>query len=294
MYGNSGYYSRLGGVVLGYLLAGIAVVSASEKKGLGIPGRVGHSANLVSELNISWYYNWRVAPSFSSNKVSFVPMVWGLSRRYTESLQLLRSQPREQYLLTFNEPDLRSQSNIPVDKVIQHWEELTGLAEQLSSPAPAQALAPWMKDFMSKAKEKDLKIDFVAVHWYGRPRPESFLRFLDRVENEYRKPIWITEFGIADRQAQKLGVNQYSECQVIQFMASVIPELERRSYVQRYAWFGGEAYSRSVIATSSLYDESGKLTKLGTVYSLMPTSQPSQVPEVRDCDLQTRRNGSDD
>lgn len=40
--------------------------------------------------------------------------------------------------------------------------------------------------------------DFICVHWYGPPKPASFLNYLTAVNAKYRLPIWVTEYSCAD------------------------------------------------------------------------------------------------
>ena len=62
-------------------------------------------------------------------------------------------------------------------------------------------------------------------------------------------------------------MNRYSEDAVLQFMKEVLPELERRPYVIRYAWFGaGEGMSEE-LRTSRLFEADGSLTRLGRFYA---------------------------
>ena len=97
---------------------------------------------------------------------------------------------------------------------------------------------------------------------------KKFLQRLDAVYKHYGKPIWITEFAVADWSARQAGTNRYSEEQVMAFMKAVIPELEKRSYVERYAWFGaGRGSGSEAVRTSRLVDSQGALTPLGRLYA---------------------------
>ncbi len=78
----------------------------------------------------------------------------------------------------------------------------------------------------------------------------------------YHKPIWITEFalsGVPDwtKQTRQSAIN---------YMKIVLPELDKRDYVERYSWF---SFSKSDFKNSgsALLDTyTGKLTGLGKLY----------------------------
>ena len=84
-------------------------------------------------------------------------------------------------------------------------------------------------------------------------------------------PIWLTEFGVADWDTapwiRKSTVNRYSEDAVLQFMKEVLPELEKRPYVMRYAWFGAGDGIGEELRTSRLFEKDGTLTPLGRYYA---------------------------
>ena len=114
--------------------------------------------------------------------------------------------------------------------------------------------------------EQGKDYDFVAVHWYGAPSAKSFLRKIDDIHETYQKPIWITEFAVSDWAARDGRRNRYSTGATERFMRTVLPELERRPYVERYAWMGAGAY-REATVTSRLVDDTGALTALGRIYA---------------------------
>lgn len=133
--------------------------------------------------------------------------------------------------------------------------------------------------FERSAKASNLRTDFVAIHIYGPPDPQKFLQRLDAAYKHYRKPIWITEFAVADWSAREAGTNRYSEEQVMAFMKVVIPELEKRSYVERYAWFGaGRGSGKEAVRTSRLVDSRGALTPSD---ACMPASERVHAGPLR-------------
>ena len=86
-----------------------------------------------------------------------------------------------------------------------------------------------------------LRIDIIVVNWYGwgsdpssntDDSPEDifnrFKNYIERVDQQYKMPIWITEFN----------ANPYrNEKTQFKFIKLAIPYLDSLDYVERYAWF---------------------------------------------------------
>lgn len=238
----------------------------STKKGLAGAAPIG------SGLVTNWYYNWGVKPSTkgmptTDPSMRFLPMVWGWNPNKTPAiLQALRAQ-QPSILLGFNEPDHRDQSNIAVDTALEAWPMFEGIATELVSPAAAKPLGPWMQEFMQGAEKRKLRIDSIAVHTYPGPNSEGFLNMLHRVHDLYRRPIWVTEFAVADWQANHGGANRFSVSQVAEFMEDVCTEMDKLPWVKGYAWFPFSGKRSNALQTSVLFDADGNLTRLGKVYA---------------------------
>lgn len=241
---------------------------ASDKKGIGLWDHGG--AQRIRALNVAWYYNWGTSPSDGLADKEFVPMFSGKERSQSGDMNYLRSKGKIPLLLVFNEPDHADQANLSVEQVLALWPELSGVADAISTPAAAAPMGGWFNDFYRAARSKNLKMDFMAVHLYGPPDARKFLQRLDSIYSKYGLPIWITEFGVADWDAPKTNSsNRYSQAQVLEFMRQVLPELERRPFVLRYAWFGAgkNASQKEQVRTSALFDEDGQLNELGRYYA---------------------------
>jgi len=240
---------------------------ASEKKGVGLWDLT--AASKINSLNLAWYYTWKPEPIAGVSLAKFVPMVWG-GHKLDKQILTLSSKEKVPVLLVINEPNHKKQSNMSVSKVIDVWPQLQKLTDSISSPAPVGILTSWFNNFYKQAKKKDLKFDFMAVHIYGSADPVKFLNKVDAVYAKYKMPMWITEFAVADWKAKgKPGKNKYSEAEVLTFMKKVLPELELRPFVKRYAWFGAgnKTYQQEPVRTSRLFDKYGKLTPLGQFYA---------------------------
>jgi len=243
---------------------------SSDKKGVGLAA-IKNGAPRIEALNLAWYYTWRPNHIEGVESVEFIPMIWGGKQRLEREVAILKAQGKVDTLLVINEPNKRNQAHMSAQKVVDYWPELASLTNRISSPAPAGTKMNWLDAFNKKMKKNNYSYSFLAVHIYGPPNAETFLARVDNVYNKYKKPLWITEFAVADWSAigMPLGTNRYSEQQVLEFMKAVLPELEKRDYVERYAWYGaGKNSSRKEqVRTSRLFEKDGSLSELGRYYA---------------------------
>jgi hypothetical protein len=140
----------------------------------------------------------------------------------------------------------------------------TGL--RLGSPAAVHAHQEWMREFMKQAKEQKYRVAFVCVHWYGAPNAGEFVHYLRTIHHMYGKPVWITEFAVADWTAKSRPQNRYSPEIVLCFMREILPRLDELEFVERYAWFSLGEDDRA-LGPSALFKEDGSLTALGRFYA---------------------------
>ena len=249
-------------------LKGLEAVTVQGNTKKGLAG----AAPSNSQLHTSWYYNWSIKPSSKGMPVldqtmRFLPMVWGWNPEKTPAvLESMRAQHPE-IILGFNEPDHQDQSNIPVKTALEAWPLFDGVAAELVSPAAANPLGPWMREFMHDAEKRKLRVDSIAVHNYPAPSPVPFVDMLHRVHDLYRRPIWVTEFAVADWQAKNGGANRFSVSQVADFMEAVCTEMNRIPWIKGYAWFPVAGKASNALQTSVLFNADGNLTALGKLYA---------------------------
>ena len=239
-----------------------------RKKGLA------GAAPIETNLITSWYYNWGANPSTSgmpttTPSMRFFPMVWGWYPKTSPALLAKLSTEHLPILLGFNEPDNKNQSNIPVDTAIAAWPQLQGIARELVSPAPADPLGTWMQTFMNAIEQQNLQCDAVAVHSYGGINSTAFLDMLGRVHDLYQRPIYVTEFAVADYNAVNGKPNQYSVEQVAEFMGTVCPAMDKLDWVKGYAWYPWPSKNSNALESSVLFNSDGTLTDLGKLYGVL-------------------------
>ncbi len=255
-------------------------------------------SNQVAELRPHWNYDWSLTEStaFQPSNIEFVSMKWGgalLSESALAELAQDYADGKIKYLLGFNEPDGEEQANISVEDSLPAWDQLVTVGAPMVSPATVDPLNQWMQDFMA-VRGND--VSYVAMHWYGGINADAFLAKVDAVYSAYGKPVWITEFAVADWDAA-LAVdaveddpatlevdetaaaipaveNKYSEQQVIDFMKTVLPALDENENVFRYSWFSVSPTADNFhnLSSSALFGardmETGSttITSLGEVY----------------------------
>lgn len=267
----------------GVLLAGLLCVSGGSaplqaapnpKKGFGlIAGRDPKWLDKLHALNATWFYGWGLdKPEGVPADIEFVPMDWGYWGNTDGSVDKVLAKARAQgsisTLLGFNEPDGKEQANLSVEGALEAWPLLEKTGLKLGSPAAVHAHGDWMQQFMKGVDEKKLRVDFVTIHWYGGNNPADFLGYLEHVHEMYKRPVWVTEFAPADWEAGPNRPNRYTPTQMADFMRAVLPEMNKRDYVQRYAWYSA-GVNDAALGPASLFNPDGSLTELGQLYSTL-------------------------
>ncbi|WUH90086.1 sigma-70 family RNA polymerase sigma factor [Streptomyces sp. NBC_00433] len=213
--------------------------ATSTRKGVGVWTFDGVDSAL-GKSGAAWYYTWSTTHSGVSGP-GFVPMIWGSAS--ADANGLAQAKKAGPYLLGFNEPDMSAQSNMTVDQALALWPKVEATGKVLGSPAVAyggDTAGGWLDRFMSGAKTKGYRVDFIALHWYGgdftTPNAVAQLKsYLQAVHNRYHKPIWLTEFALIDFSH---GTRFPTDQQQAAFVTAAAKMLDGLPYLQRYAWFG--------------------------------------------------------
>jgi RNA polymerase sigma factor (sigma-70 family) len=250
------------------VVAPVPATSTSAKKGVGTWQFDGIKGALA-DVGAGWYYNW--SPDNDSmpgpGDVEFVPMIWGKANVTAATLSKAKSE-NGKVLLGFNEPDMGGQANMSVEDALAAWPELQGTGLRLGAPAVAYGAdtkGGWLDRFMTGAKQKGLRVDFIPIHWYGSDFSDAavnqFLGYVDAVHKKYGLPVWVTEYGLMNFS----GSPKYpTAAQEVAFIKGTTKGLESRSYVERYAWFGLPAVGDSV--DYGLYKDAHTPTEAGKAY----------------------------
>ena len=105
---------------------------------------------------------------------------------------------RTKHLLGFNEPDHPGQANMSVEEAIRLWPLLQFTGLRLGSPNTTSPTSPWLDEFMARAARAKLRIDFMTMHSYASPNAASFLAKVRYLHEKFGRPVWVTEFAVAD------------------------------------------------------------------------------------------------
>jgi hypothetical protein len=243
---------------------------------------------VVQNFASQWYYSWGLNKASYINQ-QYVPMTWGKGSCTDDNVKYLVERPDVDHLLSFNEPDNTSQSNMTVDTAVVRYKFMQQTGMRLGAPVVTQDQAfgagKWLTNFMSKAQIQKLKIDFICVHWYdwgdqtnngatdSLTAEKIFDRFTSYIQNVRaaypNRSIWITEYNA--------NINRTSEVVHKYFMKLSSAWLNNTSYVERYAYF----FPASVPA----FNPDNSLTPAGSYWKSLPTTKSFSGNILNDADL---------
>ncbi len=245
----------------------VITAKASKKKGVGV-WEFAAAQEALDDVSAGWYYNWssnnRSMPGPAD--VEYVPMIWG--QKNVTDATLAEAKKEGDVILGFNEPDMAGQADMTVEAALDAWPKLEATGRRLGSPAVAfggDTKGGWLDRFMTGAGQKGYRVDFITLHWYGSDfsgaAADQFLGYVDAVHKRYGKPIWVTEYGLMNFG----GSPKYpTQAQLVTFINGTTKGMQKRSYVERYAWFGLPAVGDSV--DFGLYKDGDSPTEAGKAY----------------------------
>lgn len=235
---------------------------ASHKKGIGDTG----FGDRAAELGACWTFNWTERPTEATG-VEFVPIAWG-THGDLSGTTVLPPPGTATTLLGFNEPDDTAKANLSVDEVLDIWPRLEATGLRLGSPGVTgnELAGGWLEAFLRGAAARRLRVDFIAVHWYGPLEAAGVVGGLEThlraIHDRYGLPLWLTEFGALNWEDD----TRWSQEAVTGFIRAAVPMLEALPFLERYAWFATRTTEWASYRLSSLFDDSGALTATGRAY----------------------------
>jgi hypothetical protein len=242
--------------------------AAGARKGIGLSLTKKYRLKQLNLLDVNWFYTWGATYPAARPAADFVPMIWGRESLRQNSVEEILSElslTNAKELLGFNEPDHEGQADMSPSNAIKYWPQLEESGLRLGSPAPVQALGDWLKEFMDQAAAKDLRVDFVNMHSYTPPNAESFLKNVEKLHERYGKPIWITEYAVADWDATKSSPSRFTESEILDFMRETAAGLREMPFVERFAW-KTRSHDDPIMGASGLFREDGSLSPTGELY----------------------------
>jgi hypothetical protein len=209
----------------------------------------------AQKLKAVWTYNWG-STGRSADGLEFVPMIKGTPHfrpNLFEEVTKMAKENKAKYVLGYNEPERKDQGNLTVAAALDLWPKLEAIGLPLGSPAPSSdgGGMKWLDEFMTGAKKKKYRIDFLALHWYRSNKSGDFEGWLKEMNRKYKLPLWITEFNAGG------GDERTHE----RFTKDVVRSMERLKFVDRYAYF-----TPGKGKPGSLWAEDGELSELGKFY----------------------------
>lgn len=221
----------------------------------------GIAGGIHEGLKLGWYYDWNISQN-STPDLEYVPIK---QKRYWPGLDQDWKARGSTHLLGFNEPDRPDQAKMTVDEAISAWPELLGTGLRLGSPAVSDGGLGWLYDFMKKADEKKLRVDFVAVHYYravadpgdGKAAASQFYNFIKEIHERTGRPIWITEWNNGANWTGGRDPNAKEQAKAVEEMTKM---LDKTPFVERYALYNWVEEGREIKR------KDGSLTPAGEIY----------------------------
>ncbi|BCX47474.1 hypothetical protein HAHE_13820 [Haloferula helveola] len=221
----------------------------------------GIAGGIHQNLNVGWFYNWNISDR-SSLDLEYVAIK---QKRWWPGLGHDWNALGVNHLLGFNEPDRPDQANMSVDDAIAGWPELLRTGLRLGSPSTSDGGLGWLYEFMDKAEKANLRVDFVAVHYYrgvGNPNDakaaaNQLRDFLQRIHDRVKRPLWVTEWNNGANWTSTPHPNDRQQKEAIEAM---IKMLDETPFVERYALFNWVEDCRMLVRGD------GSLTPAGVAY----------------------------
>ncbi len=255
---------------------GDGAVASSRKSKRGVAYGSSSDADMAAlSAGITWWYNWSPQPDSAlssgyaaSQGVEFVPMIWGGT---FDPAKLATQVPTgAKYLLTFNEPNFGSQSNLTPAQAAALWPKVEAFAQSRGLKIVSPALNycggscnetnpfTWLDAFFAACA--NCQVDYIGAHWYACSE-QALTGYLSEYETKYQKPIWLTEFSCLDGSQAATVANEET------YMQTALKVLESDPMIFRYSWFTGRSTQTPAI---DLLAGIGSLTALGQSYLTLP------------------------
>jgi hypothetical protein len=252
---------------------GTSVTASTTQSKLGVASSryLKSDPERLSGIGAAWAYDWSAEAPPRDPHLDWVPMIWGsgsITPAVLDSLRRARRSGEAQDLLGFNEPDSGSQANMTPAQAAALWPKLESTGLRLGSPAPAVPTDGWLAKFMKLARQRHLRVDFIALHYYQDfTNPDAVAQLhaqLIAIHDLYHEPIWITEIGALNiRSFGEPMLHPPTAVRAISYMHKLFAMLNALPFVERYAWFTDDCWNDTACRTSSLFNGSGRLTQAG-------------------------------
>jgi hypothetical protein len=243
----------------------------SPKRGLsGLEGC--DDAKALGLEKSAWSYNWGLWPTSidaGGNKVrhpgtevcdppqtpEFVPMFWGCWGNCTKGLwdgyAVDWARLGVKYVLGFNEPDNKGQSDLAPAHAAALWGQLDAVAQRLNLTLVGPGMthwdasggSPWLDQFLGNlSAAQAANIKYLAQHDYSG-NAAKIVAHADAAFAKYGRKVWLTEFSVGS------GAGRAANDR---FMAAALPLLDSSESIFRYAWYSARNVPSSWVNESYL------------------------------------------
>ncbi|MCA2217985.1 glycosyl hydrolase [Jidongwangia harbinensis] len=231
-------------------------------------------ADSIRDVRAGWYHDWSASNADVPAQAEFVPTIWGPGSVTDTELESAKKSGTA--LLGFHEPDRADQANLTVEKALELWPRLEATGLRLGSPGVASGAdtpGGWLDRFLTGARKKNLRVDFITVHWFGSDFGDAaaghLMSYVEKVHQRYDLPVWVTQFGLTDFAGEpRLPTAE----QLTAFLTAATRSLEAAPYVERYAYAALPAMQES--EAYGLYRKDATPTAAGKVYRDAGGSRP--------------------
>ncbi|KAN0062437.1 hypothetical protein ACQY0O_005325 [Thecaphora frezii] len=194
--------------------------------------------NKIGKGLVSWYWHWQDGANsyLDSRGLEFVPCFWGpkYQKQWAQRKKEMSKKPPK-HILAFNEPEIPGQANMGPKRAarlfMQEIQPYAAKGVKLSSPQMVYKME-WLETFMDECDRLGCQIDFIALHWYGTHKDlATFKKWISSVHKRFKKPIWVTEYGIT-------AASGASQKDIKRFHVKATQWMESVGYVERASWLG--------------------------------------------------------
>ena len=236
-----------------------------HKKGMAGNGTV-NGTHFSWVFGCDWFYEWSPTVNYTV-LAEFVPMPYCNPWWQTDPATF-QTMPVANILM-YNEPDntvANGGTAIPVANALNLYGPMLICGLRMGSPVCTQdGFNPWLTDFMSQAKTRGYRVDFLAAHWYGwsvsasstgAQLASAMASKLTTLRNSCgpNMNVWLTEYNCwgAD--------NTRNEARTVDFINQSAAWFNSTSWMERNAFFHWDGSNHTAFldaATQTQYSPVG-------------------------------------
>ena len=214
-------------------------------------GWAGWNQEEINAVNISWYYDWSAGGSTTST-IEYVPIK---QEQNWPGWDEINNKQGATHLLGYNEPSHTDQADMTVQECIDAWPNHMQSGLRLGSIATDDPFNPYLQEFMDKADSLNYRVDFIPLHCYWNKPVASWDRELDLIYENYKRPIWITEWNIGANWTTPSRFPNDNPNEItdenaafhLEEIKAVLDVLESKEYIERYSIYNWVENARKMI-----------------------------------------------